>query len=58
MGLENGILRLGLGCDAGLRNLLKLGEGGWRSPVNAAFGALGEPSDGANGAPRLRCGPV
>jgi hypothetical protein len=48
VGLEDGILRLGRGRDAGLRNLLKFGDGGWRSPVNA-FGVLGEPGDGANG---------
>ncbi|KAJ7826621.1 hypothetical protein B0H13DRAFT_1918093 [Mycena leptocephala] len=58
VGLEDGILRLGCGRDAGLRNLLKVEDGGWCSPVNAAFGVLGEPSDGANGTPRLRCGPV
>lgn len=56
--LEDGILRLGCGRDADLRNLLKFGDGGWCSPVNSAFGVLGEPSDGANGTPRLRRGPV
>ncbi|KAJ7818564.1 hypothetical protein B0H13DRAFT_1922194 [Mycena leptocephala] len=44
MGLEDGILRLGCGRDAGLRNLFKFGDEGWRSPVNAAFGSWKNPA--------------
>jgi hypothetical protein len=41
--------------EGGLEESLKE-DGG--SPVNAAFGVLGEPSGSGNVTPGLRCGPV